>query len=113
MTIPNPAVNSHPYCGACGYNVARFNVTTGILCDSCGADLTAFGMVQSVEGLTGTTTQPGVWDGWAPDSLATANTDGIVGQPATPWTGGLFIMSGDQQEEMHWDGAEWAAGRAA
>jgi hypothetical protein len=112
-TVPNPVVNTHPNCGACGYNVARFNVTSGYLCDSCGADLRAFGMDRSLNGLTGTVTQPGVWDGWAPRSIDDANADPrVVGQPFTPWENGVWIMSGDQHQEMHWDGVEFVPGRA-
>ena len=105
-TVPNSAVNTHPYCGACGYRVAQFNVTDGFLCDSCGADLTAFGIAASTTGSPTTG-----WNGWAPQDIATAIA-GATGDPATVWTTGQYIKTGEG-DDIYWDGTTWQAGRAA
>ena len=43
MTAPFPTVNTVPFCGACGWDVTNNNLNDDELCDSCGADLIAFG----------------------------------------------------------------------
>ena len=47
MTFPISTVNTVPFCGACGWDVNQ-NVTDQDLCDSCGADLNAFGFAGAV-----------------------------------------------------------------
>ena len=105
MTIPSPPVNTFPYCGACGWDAAAQNVTDGPLCDSCGADLTAYGLVAATEGSPTTG-----WNGWAPKDITTAIAD-AAGVPATAWTAGQFIKTGEG-DQIHWDSTTWIAGVA-
>ena len=47
MTLPNSAVVTIPYCGSCGRETLGPNefedLAADLLCDACGADLTAYG----------------------------------------------------------------------
>ena len=47
MTAPVTSVSTPPYCGACGKDIlgphAREDLNADLICDSCGADLLAFG----------------------------------------------------------------------
>jgi hypothetical protein len=110
-TVPNPAVNTYPYCGACGYDVARYNVTDGNLCDSCGSDLTAFGLEFAALGVPGVAPTGGQWDGWAPKDITVAIADAVA-NPATLWTTGQFIFTGEG-DAIYWDSATWQPGIAA
>ena len=42
MTYPIATVNTFPYCGACGWVLPNHNLGDDVLCDSCGADFSAF-----------------------------------------------------------------------
>ena len=46
MTLVSPYVSTPPYCGACGWDANAQNTGDTGLCDSCGADLSAFGFDQ-------------------------------------------------------------------
>ena len=43
MTLASPYVSTPPFCGACGYDISRSNTGDTDKCDSCGAELAAFG----------------------------------------------------------------------
>ena len=105
MTIPNTAVNTFPYCGACGYDVNQYNVTSNDLCDSCGGFLSAYGLIASTAATAGI---PGSWDGWA---IPFADFSTIVADPLTTWTTGQYIKDGNG-DNYYWDGAAWQAGEA-
>jgi hypothetical protein len=56
---------------------------------------------------------PGSWTpaGTAPCPVFT-QMDTITATPVTTWTTGQYVVLGDASE-AYWDGAAWAAGRAA
>lgn len=113
MTIPNPAVNTWPHCGACGYDVRRFMLDNDGLCDSCGADVSAFNIL---EGVTASAGGPGFWsnggslDAW-PQSTFEDAVANAVASPLTAWSGGQYVWLGDQSN-MYWDSAAWQEGKA-
>jgi hypothetical protein len=61
---------------------------------------------------------PGVWTpggSTPPNNAAGATSSGVVATPATAWTTGQYVQgaTAGAPGEMFWDGAAWAAGRAA
>ena len=43
MTLPIATVDTQPFCGACGWDASLQDMHTDLICDACGADLTAYG----------------------------------------------------------------------
>ena len=59
---------------------------------------------------------PGTWtpSGSTPPATS-ADAGAVTANPATAWTSGQYVQgsTAGASGEMHWDGAAWAAGRAA
>jgi hypothetical protein len=73
-------------------------------------------IVDGVAPFTATAGTPGTWSGTpVPADAAAATTAGVVASPTSAWTTGQYVQgsTAGAAGEMYWDGAAWAAGRAA
>ncbi len=114
MTLPIASVNTKPYCGSCGWEVNQAfphgDRNSDLFCDSCGADLIAYGFTAPTGATAGT---PGSLDPAGvtlPWDLLGLQAYGALGE-STAWTTGQNVVLADQSL-AHWDGAAWAAGAA-
>jgi hypothetical protein len=93
--------------------------------DEYGADLSSdfeFAVVDKVEWDWGTGSVPatgataGTPGSWTPAGATPpanlAACTGLTASPATAWSTGQYVVTGDAQHQ-HWDGAAWATGDAA
>lgn len=56
---------------------------------------------------------PGTWTpGGSTPPANLAATSGVTASPATAWTTGQYVVTGDTQH-VHWSGSAWASGDAA